>query len=282
MLTILPAIMNKLFGKMLIRKLRPIWLLLMLCGGNGFVMTQERRNDPKMPTLWIIGDSTVRNSTKGQVGWGDPIAELFDRTRIRVENRALGGRSSRTFQTQGLWDQVLAEVKPGDFVLMQFGHNDSSAVNDDSRARGTLKGIGDESEEIDNILTKKHETVHTYGWYMRKYIDDTKSKGAIAIVLSPVPRNMWENGKVRRAAGDYGGWAAAVAKSQGAYFLDLNELVARRYEAIGPDKVKELYFLEDHTHTTLAGAQLTAEIVVAGLRGLKGCQLKKYLLKQRP
>jgi len=281
MLTILPAIMNKLFGKMLVMKLRPIWLLLMLCGYNGFVTAQERRNDPKMPTLWIIGDSTVRNSTKGQVGWGDPIAELFDRTRIRVENRALGGRSSRTFQTQGLWDQVLAEVKPGDFVLMQFGHNDSSAVNDDSRARGTLKGIGDESEEIDNILTKKHETVHTYGWYMRKYIDDTKSKGAIAIVLSPVPRNMWENGKVRRAAGDYGGWAAAVAKSQGAYFLDLNELVARRYEAIGPDKVKELYFLEDHTHTTLAGAQLTAEIVAAGLRGLKGCELKKYLLKQR-
>jgi rhamnogalacturonan acetylesterase len=281
MLPILTAIMSKWFGKMFVMKLRPIWLLLMLCGCNGLVMAQERRNDPKMPTLWIIGDSTVRNSTKGQVGWGDPIAELFDRTRIRVENRALGGRSSRTFQTQGLWDQVLAEVKPGDFVLMQFGHNDSSAVNDDSRARGTLKGLGEETEEIDNILTKKHETVHTYGWYMRKYIDDTKSKGAIAIVLSPVPRNMWENGKVRRAAGDYGGWAAAVAKSQGAYFLDLNELVARRYEAIGADKVKELYFLEDHTHTTLAGAQLTAEIVVAGLRGLKGCQLKKYLLKQR-
>ena len=116
-----------------------------------------------LPTLFIIGDSTVRNSTKGLQGWGDAIDSFFDQTRIKIDNRARGGRSSRTFITEGLWDQVLAELKPGDFVLMQFGHNDGGAINDASRARGSLRGAGDETEEIDNLLTKKHEVVHTYG-----------------------------------------------------------------------------------------------------------------------
>ena len=232
---------------------------------------------PDRPTLFIIGDSTVKTPTQGQQGWGDPIAELFDQKRIRVENRARGGRSSRTFQTEGLWDQILAELKPGDFVLMQFGHNDASLVNDTSRARGTLKGTGEETEEIDNLLTKKHEVVHTFGWYMRKYINDTRAKGATAIVLSPVPRNNWAEGKVVRNAKTYGGWAAEVAKSQGAFFIDLNDLVAQQYEALGQEKVSKEFFFNDHTHTSPAGARLNAETVVAGLKKLKNCKLAEFL-----
>lgn len=233
------------------------------------------------PTLFIIGDSTVKTPTEGQQGWGDPIAELFDQKKIRVENRARGGRSSRTFQTEGLWDQILTELKPGDFVLMQFGHNDAGAVNDTSRARGTLKGTGEETEEIDNLLTKKHEVVHTFGWYMRKYINDTKAKGATPIVLSPVPRNNWKDGKVARNAATYGGWAAEVAKSQSVFFIDLNEIIARQYEALGQEKVSKEFFFNDQTHTSPAGARLNAESVVAGLRELKKCKLTKFLLKER-
>src|SRR5690242_3903457 len=94
-------------------------------------------------TLFIIGDSTVKNSTEGLQGWGDPIADYFDQKKLRVVNRARGGRSSRTFQTEGLWDQILKELKPGDFVLMQFGHNDGAPI-DDQKARGSLPGIGNE------------------------------------------------------------------------------------------------------------------------------------------
>ena len=134
-------------------------------------------SDPNLPTLFLIGDSTVRtgrlgNGENGQWGWGAPIADFFDQTRINVENRAMGGTSSRTYRTLGLWDEVLADIKPGDFVIMQFGHNDGGALNDDRRARGTIKGAGDETEEIDNLLTGKHEVVHTYGWYIKKYITD--------------------------------------------------------------------------------------------------------------
>src|SRR5262245_23109501 len=78
-----------------------------------------RADDPKPrpPTLFIVGDSTVNNGTKGQQGWGTPLAALFDPKKITVDNRARGGRSSRTFITEGLWDKVLADLRPGDFVL---------------------------------------------------------------------------------------------------------------------------------------------------------------------
>jgi lysophospholipase L1-like esterase len=231
----------------------------------------------QVPTLFIIGDSTVKNSTEGLQGWGDPIASLFDQSRIKVENRARGGRSSRTFQTEGLWDQILSEIKPGDFVLIQFGHNDGGKINDTSRARGSLRGTGEETEEIDNLITKKHEVVHTYGWYMRKYVNDARSKGATAIVLSPVPRNIWKDAKTVRAANDYGGWGAEVAQTQKTFFIDLNEIVAREYEDAGQEKVSKDYFLEDHTHTTPAGARLNAASVASGLKALKNCPLAGFL-----
>src|ERR1700704_5219707 len=232
----------------------------------------------RLPTLFLIGDSTVKNSTQGLQGWGDAIGASFDQSKIKVENRARGGRSSRTFMTEGLWDQVVVQLQPGDFVLMQFGHNDGGAVNDDSRARGSLRGIGDETEEIDNLMTKKHEVVHTFGWYMKKFVTDTRAKGATPIVLSFIPRNMWKDGKVIRGSDSYGKWAAQVAAAEQVAFIDLNEIVAKKYEVLGPDKVKELYFLEDHTHTTPAGAEVNAASVVEGLRALKNCQLAGVLL----
>ena len=250
------------------------WLLFLIL----FIGCESQaRGQESRPTLFIIGDSTVHNTSTGLQGWGDVIGGSFDPARIRVENRARGGRSSRTFLTEGLWDQVLAELKEGDFVLIQFGHNDGGAINDDSRARGSIKGIGEETQEIDNLLTKKHEVVHTYGWYMRKFVRDTKSRKATPIVLSQVPRNIWKDGKVERASANYGSWALDVAKAEGAFSIDLNELVASRYESIGPDKVGKEYFLTDHTHTTPSGASLNAESVVSGIRGLTDCPLRKFL-----
>ncbi|HXD29716.1 MAG TPA: rhamnogalacturonan acetylesterase [Pyrinomonadaceae bacterium] len=253
------------------------WLVV----GLILMSSPSRAQEKPLPTLFIIGDSTVKNSSPGLQGWGDVIGSFFDPTKIKIENRARGGRSSRTYLTEGLWDQVRAELKPGDFVLMQFGHNDGGAINDESRARGSLRGVGDETEEIDNLLTKKHETVHTFGWYMKKFISDAKDKGATPIVLSPVPRNMWKDGKVIRASDSYGKWAAEVAQSLGALFIDLNDISAKKFEALGAEKVKELYFLEDHTHSTPAGAELNAASVVEGLRSLKNCALASFLSIQK-
>ena len=235
------------------------------------------------PTLFIIGDSTVKNGSGngagGLWGWGDLMYEHIDTMKISIKNYARGGRSSRTFITEGLWDAVVSRIYPGDYVIMQFGHNDGGAINDTSRARGTIRGTGEETQEIDNLLTKKHEVVHSFGWYMRKYISDCKAKGAIPIVCSLIPRNDWKEGKVIRSSDSYGKWASDAAKAGGALFIDLNEIVAVHYEAIGQSEVTSKFFLSEHTHTTKAGAQLNALSVSEGITNLKECGLRAYIIK---
>ena len=228
--------------------------------------------NPKLPTLFLVGDSTVRNGhgdgANGQWGWGEPLVDYFDRSKINIVNRAIGGRSSRTYLTEGHWEDTLALMKAGDVVIFQFGHNDSGPLDDTARARGTIQGIGDETQEIENPILHRHETVHTYGWYMRKYVNDTLAKGAIPMICSPVPRKIWKDGKIIRNAGDYGGWARQVADEANIAFIDLNGIIALRYDALGEQKVESL-FADPHTHTSRAGAELNAEAVIAGLKALK-------------
>jgi lysophospholipase L1-like esterase len=225
---------------------------------------------PDLPTLFLIGDSTVRNGhgdgSNGQWGWGEPIVDLFDTTKINVVNRAVGGLSSRTFLTGGYWAKTLAMIKPGDFVLMQFGHNDGGDVG----GRASLTGIGDETREAGT------ETVHTFGWYLKQYVADARAKGATPIICSLIPRKIWKDGKISRNNTDYGKWAAEVAASEKTPFIDLNEIIARQYDQLGPEKVEPL-FADPHTHTSRAGAEMNALAVIFGLRGLKQDPLAPYL-----
>ncbi|MBI3731125.1 MAG: rhamnogalacturonan acetylesterase [Burkholderiales bacterium] len=245
--------------------------------------------NPQLPSVFFIGDSTVRNGrddgqnkgAEGQWGWGNPIKAYFQTDKINVVNRAIGGLSSRTYLTGGHWQRSLALMKPGDFVIMQFGHNDNGPLNDTSRARGTIKGIGEEAEEIDNLLTKLPETVHSYGWYLRKFIAEARAKGVQAIVCSPIPRKGWDaSGKINRSKASYGGWAEQLAKREKADFIDLNENIATAYDAMGKDEVLKLFPMvtpDEHTHTNLAGAEFNARVVVAGIKTLQYAQLKNYL-----
>lgn len=236
------------------------------------------------PTIFTIGDSTVKNGkgdgANGQWGWGDPFQQYFDTTKVLVKNRALGGTSSRTFQTKGLWDEVLKELKKGDFVLMQFGHNDGGPVNDTLRARGTIKGVGEETEEIDNLITKQHEEVHSYGWYLRKMVREAKAKGATPVIVTPIPRNDWENGTVKRTPGSYPDWAMQVARQEGIQYIDLNKKMSEKLDGLGEAQVTGAYFFAtDHTHTSAKGAMMAASLVVDGIRANKKMGLKPYLLK---
>lgn len=232
--------------------------------------------DDGKPSLFLVGDSTVKNGSEGQEGWGSQIGKYFDASKINVKNHAIGGRSSRTFQTDGRWQRVLDELKPGDFVLIQFGHNDGAPLDDDKRARGTIRGTGEESKEIFNPITKKQEVVHTYGWYMRKYAADAKAKGATPIICSLVPRNDWKDGKVLRGNNSYGKWARESAEAEGVPFIDLNEIAAAKYEQLGQEKVKE-FFPHEHTHTNAAGADVNAQCVIEGIRSLPNSPLAKYV-----
>jgi len=232
------------------------------------------------PVLYIIGDSTVKNgSGKGADalwGWGSLIGSYFDTMQIDVQNHAIGGRSSRTFITDGRWDAILKTLKKGDYVLMQFGHNDSSPLDDTARARGTIKGIGSESKAIYNPIRKMNETVYTYGHYMRKFVNDAREKGAIPVICSPVPRNNFKDGKVKRGDQDYGLWARQVAEQTGALFIDLNQRIADQYDRMGAEAVNK-FFPKDHTHPNLEGSTLNAEMVVAGIKALETCPLRNFL-----
>lgn len=261
------------------RILLPSVLFVLAAFAPAAVHAQTKPADGGKPTLFLVGDSTVKNGTKGQEGWGSQIDKYFDTSRINIVNRAIGGRSSRSFQAEGRWDKVLDELKPGDFVLIQFGHNDGANPRDpksDPRGRGSLRGTGDETAEVTNPATDKQETVRTYGWYMRKYATDAKAKGATPIILSLVPRNRWQDGKVIRGHDTYAKWARESAEATGVPFVDLNEICARRYEALGEEKVKT-FFPHEHTHTNTEGADVNAQCVIAGLKTLKDVPLAKYL-----
>jgi rhamnogalacturonan acetylesterase len=225
--------------------------------------------DPDLPTLFLVGDSTVKCGTKGQRGWGEEIGKYLDPARVNLVNHAIGGRSSRTFITEGRWETTLSQMKPGDYVIIQFGHNDGGPLNDDSRARGSIRGAGDEVEEIDNLLTKKREIVRTYGAYLRQYINDARARGATPYLCTQVPRKMWERDGTRIIRPDDGHvvWARRVAAEEDATLLDLYEAVASAYDSLGPDGV-EPFFADARTHTTVNGADFTARIVVGLLEGL--------------
>jgi lysophospholipase L1-like esterase len=220
------------------------------------------------PALYVVGDSTA-NSPAPIQGWGTPFGTYFDPAKVTVLNKARGGRSSRSYVHEGLWDAVAKDLKPGDFVLLQFGHNDGGTPSA-ARAgdRPSLPGLGEETKDFPNPAGQT-ETVHTFGFYMRKMIADTKARGATIIVLSCTVRNMWSNGKADHGPGSFGPWAAEVAKSQSVPFLDLSSLTADKYDLLGQEKVAAYYGPTDKTHSTPAGADYNAASVVSGLKALK-------------
>jgi lysophospholipase L1-like esterase len=241
---------------------------------GSFILVQDRK-----PVLYIVGDSTVKNGDgKGRDtlwGWGSFMDSHFDTSRIEVQNHAIGGRSTRTFITDNRWSKILTTLQKGDYVIIQFGHNDASPLDDTARARGTLKGIEDDSVEIYNPIKKIKEVVHSYGWYLRKFINETKQVGAIPIICSPVPRNNFTNGKINRSV-DYAVWAKEICDQTQTIFLDLHNLIADKYDKLGENKVNQ-FFPKDHTHTNLDGALLNTEVVIDAIKKSKAGALKNYL-----
>jgi lysophospholipase L1-like esterase len=221
--------------------------------------------NPALPTLFIVGDSTARN--QADLGWGDHLASYFDTTRINVANRAKAGRSSRTYINEGTWDQVLAEMKPGDYVLLQMGHNDGGDLGG-AKPRGSLKGLGDETRDV-TLLDGRVDTVHTYGWYMRKFIADTRAKHATPLLLSLTIRNIWKDGpdgkpRIERDMG-YNAAIQQLAAQEQIVYVDMATVESDHLEAAGPQKTA-LLFPIDHTHTSAEGAALNAQSVVSALR----------------
>lgn len=235
--------------------------------------------NPKLPTIFVVGDSTASNGPN--LGWGDHLANYFDLMKVNVVNRAHAGRSSRSYMVEGAWDKVLAEMKPGDYVMLQWGQNDGGDLGG-AKPRGDLRGDGDATQDVMQsvgVLAGKVETVHTYGWYNRKYVADTLAKGATPMFLSMTIHNSWKpdtSGALHVALDmRFGPVMWKIAQEEHLAFIDMAPVEATRMESVGKDKAS-LWFPIDYVHTSAEGAELNAQSVVVALEIAKS-PLVKYL-----
>ena len=257
---------------------------------------QVDRKDGK-PVVFFTGDSTVKNADKaddGMWGWASQAQIVFDESKITLVNAARAGRSTRSFIREGLWEKVYNSLQPGDFVTIQFGHNDICPITD-AKARGVIAESKD-TMHVYKLDNGTYEVVYSFGWYLKKMIDDCREKGATPILVSLTPRNEWPGGKIERRDGSYGKWYREVVKETGVEFIDLHNISAdfldKKFSVkkLPEDKEKAkskiaelkekagVYFKQDHTHASKLGAQMNAKSFAKGLKA-NGSALAKYLKK---
>ena len=243
-------------------------------------MFNVQRSEGK-PVVFITGDSTVKNTDSdpnGMWGWGAVANTIFDETKIDIVNAAKAGRSCRTYLNEGRWDKVYNSLKPGDFVLIQFGHNDIGPI-DKPKYRGDIAS-GKDTCHVYKMDTGGYEVVYSFGWYLKKFIQDVREKGATPILVSLTPRNEWKDGKIERRNDSYGKWYREVAQETGVEFVDLHNITADFLDKKCGKKEKAMkYYNRDHTHTSLLGAKTNAQSMAKGLRA-NNSPLAKYLKKK--
>ena len=246
---------------------------------NIALTTTGVKREKGTPVVFITGDSTVKNTDKdstGMWGWGSQAWRTFDENKITFINCAQAGRSCRTYLREGRWEKVYNDLQKGDFVLIQFGHNDIGELHR-GKHRGDIPGTADTSCVSRVVLQDEayNEVVYSFGWYLKKMIDDCRQKGATPILVSLTPRNEWPDGKIERRNDSYGKWYREVAAETGCDFVDLHNITADALDGIGQERAKD-YYCGDHTHTSLRGARLNALGIAIGLRRT-GSELAKYL-----
>ena len=218
-------------------------------------------NSPRETRVWLIGDSTMsikEMKAWPETGWGMPFAHFFDST-IIVDNRARNGRSTKSFINEGLWKPVADNLSEGDYVFIQFGHNDEVR----SKASYTTE------EEFTNNL--------------KRFVAETRAKKAIPVLLTPVARRKFDSsGHIQGTHEVYSELVRKVAKENNVPLIDLDVKSQALLQQLGPGSSRLLFnHLEpkqhpnypggkkDDTHFSELGARMMAEIVLAEIRNLK-------------
>ena len=248
----------------------------------------DQRRQPGKPMVFLCGDSTGKNEDDrpdGMWGWGSQAYTVFDSTKCVFQNQAMAGRSTRTYIDEGRWEEVYNSLQKGDVVLIQFGHNDIGGIKD-GKKRGVLATAKDSSAVYCMQNSGVYKVIYSYGWYLKKMIRDAQEKGAVPVLLSLTPRNEWHEGNghsrgfiypVKEKAGklyierrneQFGSWCRSVSRETGCEFVDIHNITADALDKLGPNK-SAAYFKNDHTHTSLKGAQLNAKSLAKGLRDIQ-------------
>lgn len=212
--------------------------------------------------IWLIGDSTIASKEKKvfpETGWGMPFVNFWDST-VTVDNRAKNGRSSKSFMGENLWQPVLDNMNEGDYVFIQFGHND------ESKDKG-----------------ERYSTPAEFKANLLKYVMDSRARKAIPVLITPVARRKFdEAGHIKATHGEYSELVRQVAEANVVPLIDLDTKAQAVLQQMGPEASKYLYnYLEagehpnypegkqDDTHFNELGARKMAEIVLASIKDLQ-------------
>nr|WP_273848269.1 rhamnogalacturonan acetylesterase [Halalkalibacter alkalisediminis] len=240
-------------------------------------MTQEKEksdHDKNKRSIYVVGDSTASNyasSLAPRAGWGQVFGELFDK-KIAVKNHATSGRSSKSFIDEGRLTVVLNEIEKGDYLFIQFGHNDQK---DDDPSRYT-------------------EPYTTYKSYLKQYIDGAYVKGAIPVLVTSVERRRFtDDGQARDSLGDYPKAMKELGEELNVPVIDLTEKSKEMYEEIGPEGTKNVFLwieagehenypngVQDNTHFQENGARLIAQLVAEDIKKLQLKYLHSHLISK--
>lgn len=230
----------------------------------------SERSNQQMPTLYLVGDSTMASRDvplreNPERGWGQKL-HLFFNEGMNIENHARNGRSTKSFIAEGLWGKVHSKLNEGDFVIIQFGHNDQK-FNDPKR--------------FTNPYT-------TFYYNLAKIVADVRSKGAHPILFTPIVRRKFnEFGTLVDTHGNYPLATRMVARDLDVSFVDMQLLTEKAIQPLGPDKSKEMYVWvesgkhtkypdgkQDDTHLSDQGSDLFASLAIKGLKSIESPLVK--------
>lgn len=236
------------------RYLEAILLLLLFCGMGA----------AKEPiTVYLAGDSTMAEKMadkRPETGWGEALQQFFDRARVRIENHAMNGRSTRSFIEESRWQAIIEKLSKGDYVFIQFGHNDAA------KDRPT-----------------RYTPPEDYRKNLIRFVNDVRQKNAIPVLLTPVMRRRFDkDGNFQDSHGEYPDIVRAVAAETKAALIDMHRKSERVIKQHGVEGSKELFLqlkpnenpnypngIEDNTHFSPIGAEIMASLAVEGIRELK-------------
>jgi len=214
-------------------------------------------------TVFLAGDSTMSEKVpekRPETGWGEMLQQHFDEARVRVENHARGGRSTRTFLEEGRWQAIVERVRPGDYVFIQFGHNDASVER-----------------------PERYTPPDDYRANLVRFVSEVRDRGATPVLMTPIMRRRFdETGAFRDVHGPYPGVMREVAAAHGVTLIDMHRSSERAIVERGVEGSKVLFLhlkpgdaanypdgLEDNTHFSPLGAEVMARLAVEGVREQK-------------
>lgn len=241
----------------------PATLLLLCVASFASSISAEEGVDEKshIPTLYVIGDSTAAAYPPERFplhGWAQVLQEHFDPQRLRVEDRAKGGRSSKSYYDEGSWAPIREALRPGDWVFIQFGHND-------------------QKKDDPNRFT---DPATTFPEHLARYVEETRAAGARPVLMTSINRNRWgRENELLDTHGDYPSATRKLAREMNVPLIDMHKLTRKRFTRLGPERSTKLFLnldpgehpnypegKEDNTHLRDTGAREVCDLAVKGIK----------------